>query len=397
MFALFRKCFVVFSLFFLAGSLSAQGIEFFKGTWSEALAKAAAEDKLIFVDAYASWCGPCKQMAANVFPQAAVGEYFNANFINVKFDMEKEESAEFRQKHRVRAYPTLFFIDGKNEVVHQLVGGQRVEGLIAAGGVAMGKMDDLDAYAAQWEAGPRDAKLALKYIRALVRSKESHLKVTNDYLREQQDLTSDEHLNILLVAATEADSRIFDLLVEKEDAIIARFGEEAYRNQVERAVLATKAKALEYKDANLMKTAVEKMALVDAAASKQLALAGAFALAAKGSDLKTFYKAAKKYLDKGVLGENARLEEIFQTTSSSGFIHDAKVLDLAIEAGAQAAANDAATGYRQYYRLAEFLLKQGKADQALSYAKQALSTLPPDLGNYERAIQGLIQRIEESR
>ncbi|MEM6770490.1 MAG: thioredoxin family protein, partial [Bacteroidota bacterium] len=141
-----------------AGGLRAQGIDFFHGTWEEALAKAEAEDKLIFVDAYASWCGPCKVMARNVFPQAAVGDFFNANFINMKLDMEKAESTDFRKKHQVGAYPTLFFINGKNDVVHKSVGGKQVKTLIEAGEVAISKMDDVGVLAARWEAGERDPK-----------------------------------------------------------------------------------------------------------------------------------------------------------------------------------------------------------------------------------------------
>ena len=65
-------------LLLLSTTTYAQGIDFFGGSWTEALEKAAAEDKLIFVDAYAEWCGPCKVMAARVFPDAEVGDYFNA-------------------------------------------------------------------------------------------------------------------------------------------------------------------------------------------------------------------------------------------------------------------------------------------------------------------------------
>ncbi|MEM9261756.1 MAG: thioredoxin family protein, partial [Bacteroidota bacterium] len=199
---------------FLTLGISAQGIEFFHGSWEEALAKASAEDKLIFVDAYASWCGPCKKMAANVFPKKEVGDYFNTNFINVKYDMEKEESTEFRETHSVRAFPTLLFINGKNEVVHKTVGGKQVKTLLTEANSALAKMDDIPAMAAAWEEGDRSSKLAFRYIRALVRQGTPHAKITNDYLRSQQDLTTEDNLNILLTAATTADSRIFDLLVK---------------------------------------------------------------------------------------------------------------------------------------------------------------------------------------
>lgn len=52
---------------------SAQGIDFFHGSYEEALKKARSENKGIFVDVYTSWCGPCKKMAREVFTQAGVG------------------------------------------------------------------------------------------------------------------------------------------------------------------------------------------------------------------------------------------------------------------------------------------------------------------------------------
>ncbi|HMZ23915.1 MAG TPA: DUF255 domain-containing protein, partial [Saprospiraceae bacterium] len=68
-----------------------QGMTFETGNWASILKKAKKEKKLIYLDAYTSWCGPCKMMKKNVFPDAAVGEYFNANFVNAQIDMEKGE------------------------------------------------------------------------------------------------------------------------------------------------------------------------------------------------------------------------------------------------------------------------------------------------------------------
>ena len=93
----------------------------------------------------------------------------------------------------------------------------------------------------------------------------------------------------------------------------------------------------------------------------------------------------------------ARMKYVYKIATTSKFIEDAKVLDMAINAGATAAAADAAKGFEQYYRIADFLLKQRKADMALTYANLALETLPENSDKYERAIQGLIKRIEEAR
>src|SRR5689334_8793057 len=112
-------------LVFLSGTLtsSAQGIEFIHDKkFQELLDLAKKEDKVIFMDCYTSWCGPCKRLASTVFPDSSVGAYFNTTFINTKFDMEKDEGVSIANRFGVRAYPTLLWLDGDGNVKHKIVG-----------------------------------------------------------------------------------------------------------------------------------------------------------------------------------------------------------------------------------------------------------------------------------
>ena len=85
------KTILVIVLIFIGGIQAfGQGIEFFKGDYNAALEKAKQEGKMLFVDFYADWCGPCKMMAKDVFPQKQVGDYFNAKFVCLKLNAEKE-------------------------------------------------------------------------------------------------------------------------------------------------------------------------------------------------------------------------------------------------------------------------------------------------------------------
>ena len=121
------------------GSISAQGIDFQSDTmrWQAVLDKAKKENKIVFVDAYTTWCGPCKRMAKDVFPQKAVGDVYNAAFVNVKMDMEKGEGPEVAQRYGVRAYPTYIFVDGNGDLVHRGLGAMPVDKFIAVGQAAM--------------------------------------------------------------------------------------------------------------------------------------------------------------------------------------------------------------------------------------------------------------------
>ncbi|MEL6972275.1 MAG: thioredoxin domain-containing protein, partial [Bacteroidota bacterium] len=116
---------------------TAQGIDFFKGDWEAALAQAQSQDKLIFVDAYATWCGPCKRMAAEVFPDEKVGAFYNRNFVSLKIDMEAPENAEFAAKYPVAAFPTLYYMDAEGEVIQSVKGAQKSDQFIRTGANAL--------------------------------------------------------------------------------------------------------------------------------------------------------------------------------------------------------------------------------------------------------------------
>ncbi len=98
------------------------GIKFTEARWANILKQAKAQKKTIFLDAYASWCGPCKLLQKNTFTQKAVGDLFNKKFINVKMDMEKGEGPALAQVYPLEGYPTMLFIDGNGRVVKSVVG-----------------------------------------------------------------------------------------------------------------------------------------------------------------------------------------------------------------------------------------------------------------------------------
>lgn len=105
------------------------GIRFTDESWKDILKQAKASNKLIFVDCYADWCGPCKYMSKNVFPDEALGKLFNTSFISVKMNMEQDESDLFGATYDVDAYPTLYFINPSGKVVLKQVGAVDAAGL----------------------------------------------------------------------------------------------------------------------------------------------------------------------------------------------------------------------------------------------------------------------------
>lgn len=88
-----------------------KGINFVEPNWAKALLEAKKQNKMIFVDAYTTWCGPCRMLKKNTFTDKAAGEFFNKNFINIALDMESGDGIAFGEKYMIRAYPTLLIVD----------------------------------------------------------------------------------------------------------------------------------------------------------------------------------------------------------------------------------------------------------------------------------------------
>ena len=100
----------------------AKGTEFFKGTFAEALAKAKKENKKLMVDCYTLWCGPCRYMTKNVFPDENLGKFMNENFVCLQLDMEHGEGPECNKTFKVKAYPTFIFFDADGKEMNRFEG-----------------------------------------------------------------------------------------------------------------------------------------------------------------------------------------------------------------------------------------------------------------------------------
>ncbi|AFD08424.1 thioredoxin family protein [Solitalea canadensis] len=135
--------------------------------FKEVLAEAKKQHKLIFFDAYTSWCGPCKVMANTVFKTDSVADFFNQTFVNLKVDMEKGEGPALQQRFGVSAYPTLLFIDGDGNLVHKMVGSAPVKEFMAEARKALDPEKTVFGLAKKFNAGDHSDATCIAYMTAL--------------------------------------------------------------------------------------------------------------------------------------------------------------------------------------------------------------------------------------
>lgn len=386
-----KSAFSLFLAVFLALRLEAQGIEFFHGTFNEALEESEKTGKPIFMDAFAKWCGPCKKMAATTFKDESVGEYFNKNFINLKVDMEESEGVSLRKKYPVSAYPTLFFIGGDGEIIHKIVGGQDVNGLLRQGEMALGKVDYSRGYAAEYEKGKRDPEFIYNYVKALNQSGKPSLAISNEYLRTQQDLTTEFNLRFIHEAAVEADSRIFGLLVKNQKEIGMLVGLQAVRDRIELACTNTAKKAVEYQSPELLAEAKTKMKENFPEKAAAFAAKADFDYFKAAKDAQNFGKSCDAYAKNVAKGDAKGLHKL-ATDIANNFSADEKCMKMAEKYAKEAA--EKGNNYHFYLTYAEILHKNGKKKQALEAANKSLEMAKTAGPPAEQEVQRFIQQLE---
>ena len=225
-----RVKFIVLAMLAIALAIPgvAQEIKFQEKGWDKALKKAKKQDKLIFVDAYTTWCGPCKWMSANVFTDESVADFYNTNFINMKLDMEAGEGLEFAEKYGVRAYPTLLFVDGEGEVVHQRLGAVPAEMFLEFGSDALNPETRISYYVAEYESGNRDPEFLAEYVNKMVSAGMDPGDATDLYFAQlsTEQLATEENFMLIRMLRPGIDDPVFATVVDNHDAFVSAIGEE---------------------------------------------------------------------------------------------------------------------------------------------------------------------------
>jgi thiol-disulfide isomerase/thioredoxin len=209
-------------------------VQFQQASWEETKEKAQAENKLIFVDGFTTWCEPCKMMDIQVFNRSQVARFFNRNFINYKMDMEKGQGPILALNYEIREYPSFLFLTSDGTLVHKVNGYQHADEMIASAQPALLPENKTIAWDKRFAGGDRKADFLYNYtFERLRRMDDSHREVVQAYLETQEDWNLDHNVKYIYQFMEDIDSEMFHHMAQHRTHFESVIGKEEVSRSID--------------------------------------------------------------------------------------------------------------------------------------------------------------------
>ncbi|MCC5944622.1 MAG: thioredoxin family protein [Bernardetiaceae bacterium] len=209
----------------LSTTATAAKINFETGTWEEVRAKAKKADKIIFIDAYATWCGPCKKMDKETFTDAKVAAFFNKNFIPYKIDVDTEAGGKLFKQYGGEAMPTYLFVDADENLVYKTLGFMPAEPFLAVGKTAL----EVPAIKKRFAEGDRSPEFVAEYLVLMADSGDPEVtELAQQHLAslKPEELVKPENFKILSSYVRDLESEHMQYFINNADVFVEALGDE---------------------------------------------------------------------------------------------------------------------------------------------------------------------------
>ncbi|XZF14159.1 thioredoxin family protein [Chitinophagaceae bacterium MMS25-I14] len=238
----------------------AQGVQFETGNWQSVLDKAKKENKLIYMDVYTTWCGPCKILATQIFPQKEAGDKYNKLFVNYRIDAEKGEGLDIAKQYSVTGYPTNLFIDPATQaVVYRTMGASiEVKGFTDEADVAIAERNDpmtYEKYDAAFKSGKKDRKFLRSYLEKDKRLNKNNDALLNAYVAQlDKNHPADSEIYYLADMMQTVHNNALPLIAQNKSLLEKRYPQNKlyYKQMISGALYKTMEEAINTKDESLL-------------------------------------------------------------------------------------------------------------------------------------------------
>lgn len=212
---------LLFSVPVLAGQANP-----FKADWQALMARAAAEKKLIFIDAYTDWCGWCEEMDKKTFPDRRVADFIAAHFVSAKLEMEKDDlGRKLARKYLVTGFPSFLVFDANGRMVYWSMGYQPPEPFLKTLQAMIDPTQQLNLKG--YDASRLDMEYPPFYNEALGENGKRKFPTdeeVNAYMKGAADLFSEVNANILFRFCYQLQDSYVEHLFRNRDRYADLFG-----------------------------------------------------------------------------------------------------------------------------------------------------------------------------
>ena len=221
-------------------------VAFLPGNWSQVQVRAGQENRSVFLYIWSPSCGPCVEMARDVFPDTTVARYYNATFLSYKVNLDEGAGKELGTRYGITSLPTYLYFDSKGKLLHRSGGGKSAVEFIQDGKDAFDPSKAFFTLRERYQAGDRTAAFLYAFSAApgLAQESDLHDQVVRDYLKTQNavELTSRKNLEYLFNQYAEFNSPATQYFLAHQPAFAAQFGQEAVTKRT-RGIISQKAAA----------------------------------------------------------------------------------------------------------------------------------------------------------
>lgn len=363
----------IFLLLFIPMFSMAQptGITFVQSTLAVAKTEAKAKNKMLFVDAYADWCSPCKWMADNVFTDTTVAKFYNQNFLCIKLDAEKGEGIEFAKAFGIIGFPTFIFLNANGELIHKTVGQAEVKDFLQYGKDAVSPTENLIALQNRYKNGERNSDFLYTFSKASLLAYDlKFIQYSNEYFKSlpADFLITENTWNAVKLFMPDINSFMFNYVLKNKAKYAQFFGEQNISEYIDEAELQSLQQAVHSKDSLMLEKSKKLIIETGSFDAQKLMAMSELKYYRKNKNSTKFLNLAKVYAEKYFMTDALSLNEV---TSDFYRLTDSKE-NLALAEKWAKHCCDLEDDYYNNDLYANILSKEGKTEDAIKAAQKAI-------------------------
>jgi len=390
-----KKLIFIFFLSILTVDLSAQsdvsGINFQDLTFAQALAKAKETKKPIYIHAYVSWCHICQFMKDSIYPLKDVGDYYNKNFICVKYDMEKE-GKDLNAVIPINKFPTMLYINSDGNLMHRAAGRKSGPEFIQQGKDAFDPAKQFVTWQQRYEDGLLTPTEIPWYFRMLNAAGIDNDKLVNEYLQKVPDslFAKADNWRIINEFYRDVEQPITSRIFKFRKELSANFTADSVDNRLLINFNGTLMSYVQKVDSVGYMNLINKVSASNIDIGPKIISYAELNRARVRSDWTTYVNLSDNYIEKFGHGDHRRLSEIALNVRDHSN-------DPAILAKAEAWSLEAVKlfdGYRNNHTLAALYCHNGKKKLAFTAANHAIDIAKKNNTDYHLTTQ-LLDKINQ--